>query len=91
MKLHEVVRGVEVKEYPKGIGSGVDEELEGYNSLASAEVVVDEKAIAMLMTKVSEDKYHGKAFTYNYMVDVIAQAIATAIESGAVLSLKKED
>jgi len=83
MKLHEVVRGVEVKEYPKGIGSGVDEELEGYNSLASAEVVVDSRAIANVINDMDLDRWDSD--------EALAQAIATAIESGAVLSLKKED
>ena len=104
MKIKDVIRGVEEKESPKGkdctcMAQGNNEcgcsadwtDNDRYNSLANVDVVVDEKAIAMLMTKVSEEKYHGNAFTYNYMVDVIAQAITTAIESGEIISLKGKE
>ena len=91
MKLSDVVRGVEIKEYPKGIKSGVDEELEGYNSLASAEVVVDREKIAFMI----KDKYWD---TLEYNRDLLelhakdlAKSIATAIESGSIIRLKEKE
>ena len=35
----------------------------------------DVEKLFMLMTKVSEEKYYGHAFTFNYMIDEIAKAI----------------
>ena len=40
--------------------------------------VLSVEEIARLMTRVSEEKYHGMAFTFNYMIDEIAEAIHKA-------------
>ena len=42
--------------------------------------LLDREELARLMTQVSEEKYHGKAFTYNYMIDEISDAIIKAQE-----------
>lgn len=90
MKLSEVVRGVEVKEFDKepDYTSYSDGVVVGNNSLAQAEVVVDrekiEKMIGEYMSSVSYAKLDG-VFRYN----PLANQIATAIESGAIISLKE--
>ncbi|MCK9324172.1 MAG: hypothetical protein M0P69_01610 [Bacteroidales bacterium] len=85
MKLSDVVRGVEVRKIGERGDNydRVDYINGGYNSLASAEVVVDSRAIANVINDMDLDRWDSD--------EALAQAIATAIESGAVLSLKKED
>lgn len=81
-KLSHVVRGVE------DINKDVSEWEDGYNSLASANVVVDrekiERMIGEYISSVSHTKLDG-VFRYN----PLANQIATAIESGEVISLKE--
>lgn len=91
MKLSDVVRGVEEKDlsgYREGHGRGSEGHyLEyGYNSLASAEVVVDREKI-----KESIRKWEGGQTLIKINYDSLAQAIATAIESGEIISLKEEE
>ena len=91
-KLYEVVRGVEVKEL-----AGYDEPYSsinrfhqriGYNSLASAEVVVDREKIANIFLDWDRSRQASGSFVES--VSTLANSIATAIESGSTISLKGE-
>ena len=86
MKLHEVIRGIEVKTYQntREWMNGGAYRADGYNSLASVEVVVDSHLLEVIRKHIDSD---GKLVGG---VPRLYNAIATAIESGAVLSLKKE-
>lgn len=92
MKLSDVVRGVEVKENKIGIPERLTDFCtkdfrEGYNSLASAEVVVDREKVAEIIIKNDVPV----ECSYEHSVKKLAQAIATAIESGSIISLKEEE
>ena len=78
MKLHEVVRGVEE------IDKDCSEWEDGHNSLASAEVVVDSHLLEVIRKHIDSD---GKLVGG---VPRLYNAIATAIESGSIISLKEE-
>ena len=87
-KLHEVVRGVEEKEENLNCGSTVkvtDYQARGHNILASAEVVVQKSSLVDII-----NAEYFKAKDGFIESGVLAQAIATAIESGAVISIKNE-
>jgi hypothetical protein len=37
---------------------------------------IDTVKLSFLLTEISEKKYHGRAFTFNYMTDTFADEIA---------------
>ena len=82
MKLSDVVRGVEEKDTdgfsPEEIGGKAWNRAKSYNSLASAEVVVDRERIFEIIVDIA-------------LPLKITEAIATAIESGSIISLKEEE
>lgn len=74
MTIKDVVRGVEEIE----IQAMTTVRAEGYNSLAHSEVVVDREKLLEICKTQNCDYYE------------LSEAIATAIESGSIISLKKE-
>ena len=88
MKLSDVVRGVEEKDIQAFENTTAD----GWNDLASAEVVVDIYKIAELLDKKNVVQHIESNNSYwggKLGLIPIAQAIATAIESGSIISLKE--
>ena len=99
MKIKDVVRGVEEKEaHNKACDCHNCYEVDGYNSLASAEVVVDIVALGQALRKhldtfpvdVNLTMLRDMGIDYQNLIRRSLESIATAIESGAVISLKKE-
>lgn len=95
-KLHEIVRGVEEKESPKGkdcncMAHSYDEcgceadwtDNDGYNALASAEVVVSQE-------KLWQYLWRETSITSQKDAKDIAKAIATAIEQGGIIRVKED-
>ena len=84
MKLSDVVRGVEKKD--RKLNNGRESWVyfsDGYNSLASAEVVVDREKLKALVN------IDGLLLRKDFENEV-TEAIATAIESGAVIKIKEQ-
>ena len=77
-KLSEVVRGVEEKETLDPMRQS--QKAVGHNKLASADVVVDREKINELLWNEDKQPYIG-----------LVEQIATAIESGSIISLKGEN
>ena len=50
---------------------------------------IDKDKLSRLLTQISEEKYHGLAFTLNFMVDVFAEEIAERIQE--VIKEEKND
>ena len=82
--MHEVVKGIEVKTYQntREWMNGGAYRADGYNSLASAEVVVDRKELY-------------DSLPYGYLDGIqrseICDLVATAIESGSIIRLKEKE
>ena len=88
MTIKDVIRGVEIKyDNPKHIGH-CDR---GYNSLASAEVVVDREKIKESINSALFYLGHIGSTLNDYDKKVIENYIATAIESGAIIRLKEKE
>jgi len=83
MKLHEIVRGVEV-DGENGATVWKHGYVRGYNSLAEAEVVVDKEQLDIVVQSNALYQIPKK------VIDDIVKGVATAIESGAIISLKGE-
>ena len=111
-KLHEAVRGVEVKELMPMVtdyrrGHKTVDFIKGYNSLAQAEVVVDRETLKDIILEIASNHPHRnwglgiKGYDSVSMEqrrkenlkhwDLLVDAIATAIESGAIISLKEKE
>ena len=86
MKIKDVVRGVEEKTYQntREWMNGGAYRADGYNSLASAEVVVDRDA----MCKVARETLFDVDCD---LLEDIVSVITTAIESGSIISLKGKE
>ena len=92
-KLHKVVRGVEVKEVPTVIDGDdiVHIHKLGYNSLAESEVVVDRDKVGQVIRNIAKEfdaLWEEMDKVDNLDVEIMSKAIATAIEGGAIISLK---
>lgn len=84
MKIKDVVRGIEEKTYQntREWMNGGAYRADGYNSLASAEVVVDKNRVMLELDWLSTGLPDG-------IVEQIANTIRTTIESGSIISLKE--